>query len=336
MNPIMFDWAITKECNLNCLHCRGMTKAELPKTAILKVARELTKIKPQWVIIEGGEPFTRDGIWEVLDILRKGKIDVSLITNGTLLTRENINKLLRLSVNIQISIDSPYPKIYEKLRKGAKFEQVFKTAKQLAKTGNLNAINFVLSRDNYKSLEDMFKLAKKIGAGLINIIGLKPTKGYQNKLLSPEEYKKAILLTYKASKKYGIDFFFDEPFFHAASKEWKTSNKSPARKGRIVVSEQSGCIFGRYLFMEPNGDLKPCTFANYVVGNAKQGIKKIWEKSQNSKFISKIKDKSNRKGICKECKYLDICGGCRSRVYGMTGDWLECDSACPLTCEEEK
>ncbi|MDD5529090.1 MAG: radical SAM protein [bacterium] len=328
--PLLFDWAITKECNLNCLHCRGMTRAELPKSLILKVAHELVELKPEWVIIEGGEPLTRKGIWEVFSILTTGGLDVSMITNGTLLTEENMVKLLKLGVGIQISIDSPYPEIYEKLRRGAKFQQVTETAKQLSKTGKLHAINFVLSKDNYKSIPDMFKLAKDINAGLINIIGLKPTKSYKTKLLSSAEYKEAILMTTESSGKYGVDFFFDEPFFKAACKEWGVGQKDTGKKSRIVVSEKNGCVFGEYLFMEPNGDLKPCTFANYVVGNAKEGILNVWESLLNSEFILNINKKTNRKGVCLECKHLDICGGCRSRAYALTDDWLESDIVCPI------
>jgi len=352
MKPLLFDWAITSKCNLSCLHCRGMPQNELSTNEILKIAYELVELKPGWVIVEGGEPLLKAELWEVLNILIPNGLEVSLITNGTLLTQENIGKIVKAGVDVQVSIDSPVPAVYEQIRKGANFMQVVRNAKNLAKTSRLHALNFVLSKNNYKNIPQMFELAKEIGVNLINILGLKPlrtrnsagvlefaTSSYKAQLLSPQEYKTAIISACESGEKYDIKFFFDEPFFNVACRElgqniepFVGTNSIRAhlqKQSKIVVSEISGCIFGEYLFMEPNGDLKPCTFADYVVGNEKDGIRKTWETVVcRSRFLSAIKEK--RKGKCKKCKYFNECGGCRSRVYALTHDWFASDPACPI------
>ena len=37
---------------------------------------------------------------------------------------------------------------------------------------------------------------------------------------------------------------------------------------------------------------------------------------------------SNIQGYCKECKYYDVCYGCRAIAYALTGDALESDPLC--------
>ena len=36
------------------------------------------------------------------------------------------------------------------------------------------------------------------------------------------------------------------------------------------------------------------------------------------------------KGICKNCAYSGICGGCRYTAYAINGDLLGTDASCPF------
>ncbi len=328
--PYMVDWAITMKCNLNCQHCRGMTPNELSTEETLKVAQEIVELDPGWIIIEGGEPLMRDGIWEILKVLQG--LDVNLITNGTLITSDslNIKRLKDLGVKVMLSLDSPYPEVYERIRTGAKFKEVVHNGEKLANQGILHSINLTLSKHNYKDLPKMFSLAHSIGAEMINILGLKPCEKYETQLLSKEEYKTAILSACESANN-GVGFFFDEPFFYACLEEWNINPPKPSKQSKILTSETSSCIFGEYMFIEPNGDIKPCTFAPYVVGNAKEGIAKVWDSMKNSDFLAKIRNPETRTGACRTCKYLYKCKGCRSRAYALTDDWFASDPACPLS-----
>ncbi len=332
--PYMIDWAITMNCNLNCQHCRGMTPDELSTEETLKVAQEIVELNPEWVIIEGGEPLMRDGIWEILKVLQE--LDINLITNGTLINSENIKQLKDLGIKVMISFDSPYPEVYERLRAGASFNEVLRNGEKLANQGILHSINFALSKYNYKDIPKMFSLTKSIGAEMINILGLKPCEKYQEQLLSKEEYKAAIISACESSKN-GISFYFDEPFFHACLDEWNiklpqlSTGTTVQKESKILTPATTSCIFGEYIFIEPNGEIKPCTFAPYVLGNAKEGVIKVWESMKKSEFLSKIKKPETRTGACKICKHLDKCRGCRSRTYALTNDWFASDPACPLS-----
>lgn len=54
-SPHLVDWAITRECNLSCRHCRGVTEGELSTAEAKWLVAEIAELEPGWVIVEGGE-----------------------------------------------------------------------------------------------------------------------------------------------------------------------------------------------------------------------------------------------------------------------------------------
>ena len=79
-----------------------------------------------------------------------------------------------------------------------------------------------------------------------------------------------------------------------------------------------------------NGDAIPCSFNdNHRFGNIKEkNIDTIWNELQNSKFFSKVRNKTNLRGKCGICEYQNICGGCRTAAEFYTGDILGSDPRC--------
>jgi len=330
--PHLVDWAITEKCNLHCRHCRGMPKGELSTERAKKLISEIAELKPKWVIVEGGEPLLRQDVFELLGLMKQSRLDVHLITNGMLLTPQIITTLKQLGIKLMISIDAPTKETYEAIRHGADFEKVVQTARAGAREGLLEAINITLLRRNYPEIPGIFELAKSIGVKRLTIIGLKPCEHYPEELLTPEEYKEAIGLVCQAAQKTGIEFFFDEPFFWATVKEWELFAHMPEIDTGILVSSTTTCIFGEYLFIEPNGEVRPCSFAPMSVGNVKDiSLSEIWRQMLSSPFFQQIKDTKTRTGYCQSCQYLEECKGCRSRTFVLTGDWFAPDPVCPLT-----
>jgi radical SAM protein with 4Fe4S-binding SPASM domain len=230
-----------------------------------------------------------------------------------------------------ISVDGATQETYENIRRGASFEKVIKSAQSCAEAGILEAINAIVSKMNYREIPQILQLACSLGAVRVNFIGLKPCQGYTERALSSQEYGEAIGLACEAGEKTGVDFFFDEPFFWATVMEWGlTAPKSVTGCG-ILVPRTSACILGEYLFIEPNGEVKPCTFAPLILGNVREKpLAQIWDDACSSSLLRQLKDPQSRTGYCRSCKYLDECKGCRSRTLALTGDWFSSDPACPL------
>lgn len=331
-SPHFVDWAITGECNLHCRHCRGMLQGELSTDRAKKLISEIADLKPGWIIIEGGEPLLRHDLFELLELMRQRQLEVHLITNGMLLNPQIIATLKRLGIKVMISVDGATPATYEAIRNGAKFETVVEWARNCAQEGILEAINFTILKMNYTEIPEIFDLAASIGAPKITFIGLKPCEDYPGELLTPEEYTEAIRLACQGAQKTGVEFFFDEPFFWAVVKERGLLAQMPAVSAGILTPSTTACIFGEYLFIEPNGEVKPCSFSPMTVGNVNEKpLTEIWREVLASDFFHRLKDPKSRTGYCQSCQYLADCKGCRSRTFVLTGDWFSSDPCCPLS-----
>ncbi|MFC2044914.1 radical SAM/SPASM domain-containing protein [Chloroflexota bacterium] len=331
-SPRLIDWAITTKCNLSCRHCRGMVGDELSTERARKLITEIAELKPCWVIVEGGEPLLREDLFQLLDLMRQKGLEVHLITNGMLLNPGVLAALKRLGVKVMISIDGAIPQTYEAIRSGASFETVMEKARNCAREGILEAINFTILKSNYTEIPAIFELATSIGVKSLTFIGFKPCHGYHEELLLPEEYEEAVRLTCRGSQETGCDFFFDEPFFWAIVKERGFSVKMPATGAGIVAASTTACIFGEYLFIDTNGDVKPCSYASTVVGNVNEKpLGEVWREVLDSPFFQVIREPESRTGYCRDCHYLTDCKGCRSRTFMLTEDWFASDSCCPLS-----
>lgn len=328
--PYMIDWAITNRCNLNCLHCRGMAKEELDGKAILRVAEEIPSLKPGWVIIEGGEPLLRKELFEILQIIQEHKIKTYLISNGMLLGEDLARKFAELNINLMISIDGADKESYEKTRRGASFEKLTESVAIANEYGILDSCPVTIGKHNYHQIGKLFEFVEEIGYKKITFLGLKPCQDYEKYVLNGEGYEDFLFSVIKYQRDYQMDVYVDEPFFRPFLKEHHI-DYSPNPENGILVPDVSHCIFGEYMFIETNGDIKPCTFAPVAMGNVNEKpLGEIWNDMRNSKFIEGIRDFSKRQGPCRECKYLYECGGCRSRTFALTKEWMASDPSCPL------
>jgi len=297
-----------------------------------RLIAEIAELEPGWVIIEGGEPLLREDLFELLGLMQQKQLEVHLITNGMLLSPQIVTTLKQLGVRVMISIDGATPVTYETIRNGASFERVVQSARNYVKEGLLEAINFTILKTNYTEIPRILELAASIGVQRVTFIGLKPCQDYFKELLTPQEYGEAIKLACQAAQETGVEFFFDEPFFWATVREWGLLAHLPAVSTGILVPSATACIFGEYLFIEVNGEVKPCSFTSMILGNVNdKPLGEIWREGLSSPFLQRIKDPETRTGYCRSCQYLEDCKGCRSRTFVLTGDWFASDPVCPLS-----
>jgi len=307
-----------------------MAKEELSSETVLRVSSEIPFLKPGWVIIEGGEPFLRPELFKILGILFEHKIAVYLISNGMLLDKDTAGRLAELSVRLMISIDGANKEDYEKTRKGANFEKLKNSVAIASEYGILDSCPITIGKHNYHQVDQLFGLARSLGYRKITLLGLKPCREYKTHVLNGEEYKQVFFSVIKNQRDNQMDVYVDEPFFLPFLKEHNIEYSADSENG-VVVPDISRCIFGEYMFIETNGDIKPCTFAPLTMGNVNEtGLDEIWKKMQDSELIKEIKDFSTRKNPCRDCKYLYNCGGCRSRTFNLTESWSAGDPSCPL------
>jgi len=169
---------IASDCNLNCTMC--FAREEEKKGGINRLSinqfkyilNELPELK-EIMILGRGESFINPDIYKMLEIGKEKSIKFSIITNGVLLTEENIKKIPDNVWQIIVSIDCPIADKYEKIR-GGELNVVIENIKKLKKVKKdiYVLINVVVMEDGIEDLPKFADFAKDIGANGINLLHL--------------------------------------------------------------------------------------------------------------------------------------------------------------------
>lgn len=73
---------------------------------IIHGLKEIASLEPKTVVFSGGEPLLRPEIFDIADYaVEKFNLNLHLITNGTLITEENVNNICKYFKAVSISID---------------------------------------------------------------------------------------------------------------------------------------------------------------------------------------------------------------------------------------
>jgi MoaA/NifB/PqqE/SkfB family radical SAM enzyme len=103
---------VTNRCNMECSFCDfwpnpAPKKEELTAAEMRRVARELAELGTFVVSIEGGEPFVRKDLVEIVAAFGERHIP-ALYTNGWFVTKENARALFDAGLTqVHVSIDYP-------------------------------------------------------------------------------------------------------------------------------------------------------------------------------------------------------------------------------------
>ncbi|MHB9154990.1 MAG: radical SAM protein [Endomicrobiales bacterium] len=109
--PLLCTFELTRRCNLSCRHCYidragEKERAEALSTAEVKAAlRELARAGTLYLVFTGGEIFLRPDLIELCREARRLRFDLTLFSNGTLITEEHARMLSGLDVSgVEISL----------------------------------------------------------------------------------------------------------------------------------------------------------------------------------------------------------------------------------------
>ncbi len=326
----MIAWEVTRSCNLACSHCRASSKLgpypnELTTKECFQLIDEIASFGSLLVILTGGEPLLREDIFQIIEYGRKKGLKLVMAPNGTLLNEENVKKIIASGIKrISVSLDGPDETSHDQLRQvpGA-FKRAQEGIERAKSLGLEFQINSTISKRNIKSLSEIMKLAKDLGAKAHHIFLLVPTgraKEMVNEELSSQEYEEALKLFSQEKKNSPLDLKATcAPHFNRILLQ-EHADKACSLAGR-------GCMGGvSFCFISHTGDLQPCGYLEIKCGNVRdQGFKKAW---LNSEVFSNLRDFSKYKGKCGVCEFQAVCGGCRARAYALTGDYLAEEPYC--------
>ena len=112
-----FKIILNKQCNMNCIYCLQGTKYDIIKNDPMS-PEELSVYFPENksynVVYFGGEPFLSfDFFIKLTDIIKKknNKAIFSVVTNGSLITKEKVDEINKRKIRVTISHDAVAQKI---------------------------------------------------------------------------------------------------------------------------------------------------------------------------------------------------------------------------------
>ncbi|MDI6814504.1 MAG: radical SAM protein [Dehalococcoidales bacterium] len=343
-------WEITRSCNLFCAHCRasaayGPYRGELSTREALRLIDQIVRVGKPVLILSGGEPLLRRDFFQIAEYAVSKGLQVVIGTNGTLITENIAARLKEIAISrIGVSLDFPVPELQDEFRgKAGAFEAAIAGIAK-ARQANIEVqINSTITRLNAPYLNDLVNLALRVGAIAFHPFLLVPTgrgKGLQSAQLLPEEYERILNWFYDKQIELADKMFIkptDAPQYlrivRQRSRKGEPQEAAPTEKPEPtgihnrMNSLSRGCLAGiGFCFISHRGKVQGCGYLDVEAGNIKkESFDKIWS---DSPLFLELRDLSNIKGKCGVCQYKKICGGCRARAYGVSGDYLESEPYC--------
>jgi len=170
INIKIFNWFITRRCNLSCDYCRitknykymplsypsieEYYKNEMALDYIINCLEKIKNLFPNsFHIFYGGEPFIRDDIIEIISFCNKNNINYTIITNNSNGVQKNIESVLKKEYILSLTIFSDI--------QGKKSEEGLKNVLKNRKRIKEISAEIVVRKENINFLEEIIELNTK-------------------------------------------------------------------------------------------------------------------------------------------------------------------------------
>lgn len=313
---------INQKCQQNCIYCyaresRGEEMNPDFIKSILDDAADMEVRKIEWL---GGDCLLHSS-WE--ELMAYSKYEYGLINNiwtsGNQLKKLSVaEKTVELSSDggfISVHLDSINPEIYSKLTNGniQYLEDTMKGIENLINLGkppseilNCLALTGLQVGEDFKNTVHYFH--EKFGIP-VTFISYKPTSKDSRLLITPQQIREA------EREKTDICFGSDVPIIpQCVSKFYCGTTAS-------IIPEVDD---------PTTGNLTVCSRIRQSFGKLKfgQSFKDQFNKIKDILLTRKLKDVINLPKDCQQCKYNNICWGCRSNAWYYAGDVFVGDPRC--------
>ena len=179
--PIHPVWEITNACNLKCKQCHASSGKPLPDELSTEEGKRLlddmaTVDEFRMLVLTGGEPLIRKDIIELIAYARWLGFEISIATNGTLLSREMAKEFKKMGVaNIAIGLNANDEKIHEEITQvPGSFEKTKQAIYATAEAGMNLQINTTVMEENREAIPVLLDFASEVKAQIVLLYHLVP------------------------------------------------------------------------------------------------------------------------------------------------------------------
>ncbi|TQJ90891.1 TIGR04053 family radical SAM/SPASM domain-containing protein [Streptomyces sp. SLBN-31] len=352
--PFIVIWESTRACPLACLHCRAEAVPRRdPRELDTAEAKDLLRQVAEFgqpaplFVITGGDPFQRPDLTELIAHGRRIGVRVAVSPSGTpTLTEERLRAVHAAGASgLSLSLDGSTAEVHDTFRGVPGVYRWTLDAWDTARSLGMKVqINTTVARHNLHDLPDIVRLVAEHGAMLWSAFFLVPTgRGRDLGALTPAETEDVLNfvhdvgLTVPAKTTEAHHFrrvalqrriLADRGEDHVAvlglGPLYRELRDRAAELGlnaevRRVRRPPLDVNAGRgFVFVSHTGSVHPSGFLPLSAGNVRTSP--LTSVYRTSPLFTGLRTPDMLQGRCGACEFREVCGGSRSRAYGVTGD----------------
>jgi len=260
VSPVFIAIAPTYRCQCNCVHCYASaperdTKNELETSEIKSAIDQARRLGVLQAVFSGGEPLLREDIAELVRYAHNAGLLTRINTNGLLLDRERVSKLKEAGLTqCGVSIDDADPDIHDRLRgRPGLYRKAIEGIKNLREFNiPCRILTYASKRNITSGLEKIIALGRRLRVTSIYIFFPMAVGRWDcafDEVLTEEEKAKVRALQ-------DLTFVYLE----------------------LPTPRSMCCVFTKsVIYVSATGDVTPCPFVPYVIGNIKEDtLNNMW------------------------------------------------------------
>jgi PqqA peptide cyclase len=328
--PFTLIAELSYQCPLHCPYCSNPVdigapryRHELDTEHWIRTFGEARRLGVLQLALTGGEPMLRRDLNLLCAAARDAGLYSSLITAGTLFTRERAESLKAAGLDhVQISIQSPDPGDNDRIAGNRSFEKKITAARLVRELDFPLTINCVLHRQNLDRIEELLDLTVDLGAQRLELAN---TQYYGWAVVNEE----ALLPSWEQLRR-GEEAVkrFRERVGPKVDVLWVLPD--------LYEDLPKPCMGGwgrTAMVVAPNGDVLPCQAASTIPGLEFANVREqrldwIWHESE---AFARFRGTDWMQEPCRSCplgrQEVDW-GGCRCQALRLAGDAAATDPVC--------
>ncbi|MBQ5995018.1 MAG: radical SAM protein [Clostridia bacterium] len=323
--PFVLQWHITHKCNLHCAHCYQQeysSHAGLPELIEVLDKYErflfLHGFKPH-IFLTGGEPFSSENLFPLLEEIKKRGMPFTLLTNGTLIDIHKANRLAFLQPEcVQVSLDGTR-EIHDGIRGQGSFDMALRGIDSLVSQGVKVIVSFTVQKTNQDCFSELADICRRHGVFKIwwDRVVTDTPESTESLALSTEEFHRFLK---RAAKLHDKFVKRNKGFYVSCERSLQfTECKRPTQCYTCHAGKDMVTVLA-------DGSVMPCRRLPFVVGNIfTDELEDILSSSDTVKELRNAPIPEE----CLGCEHSEICrGGAKCVTYGQTGRLFAKDVNC--------
>jgi radical SAM protein with 4Fe4S-binding SPASM domain len=347
-------WAVTRACNLRCVHCYASATeepmpGELTHDEGLALLDDLAGFKVPAVLFSGGEPLRRPDTTDLIARARSLGLACTLSTNGLLVDDAMADRLAEIDLTYAgISLDGTRA-VHDKLRgmKGA-FDGSLAAVERCRKRGIKVGLRFTVHALNFHDLEALFEtcVERDIQRLCIYHLAYAGRGGKMQRVdLTASQTREVMDRIFEITERlhaqgHELEVLTVGNHTDAAYTLMRLQKSDPERAREAEANlrgtggNRSGCNIAA---IDPVGDVHYDQFSwHYRCGNVREApFSRIWSEASDPRLAILRDRRDHLPARCQDCRFVGLCNGnLRTRAESATGDWLGFDPSCYLRDDE--